>query len=465
MLAAVILSRYFNKIEYGTYRQILYIYTTLLVVFSLGLPNVFAYFLPRFKKEEGYSIVLKVNNILFLVGIIFSAFLFFFSNSIALLLNNKELSMGLKIFSPMPILMLPTIGLEGIFSTYKKTLYLAKYQIITRTIMLLCIIVPVILLESSYQYALYGWLFSSVISLIIALNFKKIPFRGIITKKTDLTYKQILTFSLPLSIAGFWGILIKSAPQFFISRNFGAEFFAIFSNGFIELPFVSMVTVAASTILLPYFSQLVHNNTNVEELVKVWKSTLVKSTMIIYPIVIFFLINSNNIIQLLYTNSYSQSVIYFQIAMSLNFFNIIIFAPLIFAFGKTKFYLLIHFLIAFLLWGLSYVSSFFFYNPIVFAILYVILKIIMVLIFLYFSSGLLGKKIIQIIPLKKIVIIFVHSLIVGILINLFISINFYDISMFLNLSVNFFFFSIIVFFTGPLFGIKYLNLLKTFLKK
>ncbi|OQA47798.1 MAG: hypothetical protein BWY47_01325 [Bacteroidetes bacterium ADurb.Bin302] len=34
IISAAILSRYFDKAEYGTYRQILYVYSTLLVVFS-----------------------------------------------------------------------------------------------------------------------------------------------------------------------------------------------------------------------------------------------------------------------------------------------------------------------------------------------------------------------------------------------------------------------------------------------
>ena len=83
IVSAAILSRYFDKAEYGTYRQILYVYNTLLIIFTAGLPRVFAYFLPRYSIEQGKNIVWKVSKILFLFGLVFSLFLFVFSGIIA----------------------------------------------------------------------------------------------------------------------------------------------------------------------------------------------------------------------------------------------------------------------------------------------------------------------------------------------------------------------------------------------
>ncbi|MGI9286549.1 MAG: hypothetical protein ACR2P1_14275, partial [Pseudomonadales bacterium] len=47
IVSAMILSRYFNKVDYGTYKQILYVYNSLLVIFTLGLPRTYSFFLPR----------------------------------------------------------------------------------------------------------------------------------------------------------------------------------------------------------------------------------------------------------------------------------------------------------------------------------------------------------------------------------------------------------------------------------
>ncbi len=110
VVSAAILSRYFEKKEYGTYRQILYVYNTMLVVFTAGLPRAFSYFLPRFNLAQGKDIVWKISKVLFLAGFTFSIALFFLSGPIACVLRNNELAIGLKYFSPMPMLLLPTMG-------------------------------------------------------------------------------------------------------------------------------------------------------------------------------------------------------------------------------------------------------------------------------------------------------------------------------------------------------------------
>ena len=40
IISPMILSRYFSKGDYGTYKQVMYVYNTLLIVFTLGLPKI-----------------------------------------------------------------------------------------------------------------------------------------------------------------------------------------------------------------------------------------------------------------------------------------------------------------------------------------------------------------------------------------------------------------------------------------
>ncbi len=109
IVSAAILSRYFNKTEYGTYRQILYVYSTFLVIFSAGLPSVFSYYLPRYSLPQGKDIVKKITFALFILGIIFSIVLFAISGLVANVLKNPELDKGLKLFAIIPTLLLPTL--------------------------------------------------------------------------------------------------------------------------------------------------------------------------------------------------------------------------------------------------------------------------------------------------------------------------------------------------------------------
>lgn len=465
IISAMILSRYLDKDEYGTYRQILYIYNTLLVVFSAGIPNVFAYFLPRHNINEGKDIINKTTIILGLLGCCFTLFLYFASNILANLLNNKEIAVGLKYFSLIPLFLLPTLGIEGIFTSYKKAHYIALYNIITRSIMLLFIITPVIFLKNSYLYAILGWILSSIISLAIAYKFKSIPFSKHKKFKTNVRYLDLLKYSIPLMIASISEILIKTADQFYISRYFGAATFADFSNGFIQLPFVGMITGAVSAVLLPLFSKMVYSNSNTDSLLSIWRGVIVKSAIIIYPMVLYFIFYADNIIEILYTNKYLGSTIYFRIAMIVNLFNIIIFSPILLALGKVKIYPIINSVCAITIWVLGYLTVTLYNSPIMIAILSICISIIKNLFFLIYTSKQLSISWIEFIPINKLLSITGQSLILLILLNLIFT-NLADslnIILSIVLSSILFLFGLVL--TGPIVKIDYIKYVKSIINK
>lgn len=464
IVSAAILSRYLDKTDYGTYKQILYVYTTLLIVFSAGLPRVFAYFLPRYSIEEGKTIVRKINRVLFIAGLIFSLFLFLFSGIIGAILKNPDLSYGLKVFSPIPMLLVPTLGIEGIFSTYKKTIYIAIYNTLSRLLMLLFIVSPVIVFGGTYITAIYGWLAVSVITFIMAYYFKNIPFKGSKSIDTTLNYKEVFAYSLPLVGASIWGIALKSADQFYISRYFGAEVFAEFSNGFIELPFVAMVTSSASIVLMPIFSKVFHENKGIGELTITWRSTLYKSSIIIYPILIFFILFANEIMILLYSQKYAASGIYFRINMFLNFFNIILFAPLFLAMGKTKLYSLVHMILAIVIWISDYVLILLFNSPVAIAYNSTFLNILKIICFMYLASRLLNVKFLEFFPIKILSIIILHGALVAVIVKVVQLFALHAMLTFYQVLISGMIYLILMLGTGRLFKIDYLIAFKPLIK-
>ena len=78
--------------EYGTYSQVLYVYNTLLVVFSLGLPKAYSYYLARVSPEEGRDIVRKLNGLFLLLASVFSCILLWQAAAIAGVLGNPLLA-------------------------------------------------------------------------------------------------------------------------------------------------------------------------------------------------------------------------------------------------------------------------------------------------------------------------------------------------------------------------------------
>ena len=411
IISSMILSRYFDKVEYGTYKQVLYIYNSLLTVFTLGLPKAYSYFLPRTPLNEAKSLISKINNLFFLLGGILSFLLFVTANTIADIFKNPELCHALKIFSPVPLLMMPTMGLEGILATYKKTRFIAAYTVITRVVMLLCVALPVVILDLSCDGALIGFVIGSLVSFIVALILKYHPIKNEDKDITKCTYKEIFAFTIPLFFASIWGVLINATDQFFISRYFGAEVFAEFSNGAMELPFVGMITGACATVLTPLFTKKVYENSDFKkEIFPVWNNSLIKSAMLIYPLVIFCLFDANIIMTVLYGNIYEASGDYFRIKLLTYFVKIISYYSILMALGATKFYSKIFMYTLLFLVPCEYLFLKVFNSPLVITAVHVAFSIAMCIVFLWYIARRFSVTLMSLFPIKSVIKIILLSI-------------------------------------------------------
>lgn len=423
IISTAILSRFLPKEDYGTYRQVMYVYSTLLTVFTLGLPRAYSYFLPRVRIETGLSLVKKLNRAFLLLGLIFSLVLFWGAEGIALVLNNPDLTTAIKIFSPSPFFLLPTMGLEGVLATYKKTQWNAIYTILSRILMILFVAVPVVMYKQNSVTALWGFTISSALSYICSLIFFRLPFKGTCKEKSDISYLQILKFSLPLMFAGFWGIAERSADQFYVSRFFGQSVFAEFSNGCFELPFVGMILGAGATVLLPVFSRMVANGVDKKSLLELWKRTSVKAAYIIYPMVIYCWAFSETIMTFLYGEQYENSAVYFRIMIVVNLFTIAQYAPILLALGKTKFYANVHLYIALATWIFEYLVVIVFEDALSVAIVSAVCRIVKIFLLMSLIAKYMGVSVYRLFPVSLLIKILVSCIISVLMAKLIVQIT------------------------------------------
>lgn len=461
IISAAVLSRYFEKSDYGTYKQVLYIYSTLLVVFTLGLPKAYSFFLPRTENKHAKDVINKITGLFLILGGFFSIILYLSANQIASILRNEDLELAIKVFSPVPFFLLPTMGIESIFSVYRKTHYIAIYTIITRILMLLCIVLPVIIFNTSYIGALTGFTISSSLAFVMALYLKDLPVKSFESEKSNLKYKEIFSFSLPVMIASLWGIIELSSNQFFVSRYFGAEIFAEYSNGAIELPLMAAVIGAVSAVLAPIFSKMAHEKINIQkDLYPLWIRVFEKSTMLTYPVLIFSIIFAKEIMILLYGKSYENSAIYFQVFNLYFFFKVIVYGPYLINTGRQKLYANAHMYSVFALICLQFLVLYFINSVIGLVIVALIVKIIRTFYFLNIIANDFNMKIRKLLPIRVMIKITVPCIIIGVLIKWIINVNFYDAGYLSVLLVGSLFYFLIYIFYAYIFKINYWGLIQ-----
>ncbi|TKG95419.1 hypothetical protein EYV94_08220 [Puteibacter caeruleilacunae] len=421
IVSSMVLVRYMSKSDYGTYKQILYVYNSLLVLFSAGIPSAYAYFLPRFSIEKQKDVVKRFTIVLLILGFIFSCVLFFSSGLIATILKNEKLAYSLKVFSPIPMLLLPTLGIEGIYSTLKRTHYVAIYHTVSRMVLLFSILIPVVVFQGSYIDAVYGWLASSFVLLWFGLSLKGKPYKNVDTGDSGVKTKELLTYSIPLMLATLLGVGTRAADQFFISRYFGEEVFAVYATGKLQLPFVGMITNAVITVLAPLFSKLTVNLDDTTEIKELWTRSLMKSVKLIYPSVLFFVFFSVEIFEILYGKAYIESANFFCIYSMISFFQVVVFAPLILGLGLTKFYSRLHLFEFLMVWSLGIASMYLFRSPYSIIIIVSSVEILKILFGLRHIAKVLNTRYLDLLPIKKMGSYFLHGVLVLVVLRLLVN--------------------------------------------
>lgn len=465
IVSSMILSRYFNKADYGTYKQVMYVYNTLLTVFTLGLPKAFSYFLPRVELAQSKSLISKITRLFFLLGGLFSLLLFVFAPQIAAFLKNPDLVKALRVFAIVPFLMLPTMGLDGILATFKQTKFIALYNILTNVFKLLCVALPVMIWDLGHVEALWGFVGASFITFLLALYLKYLPVRHQPKEKCPITIKDIFRFSIPMLTASLWGIILTSCDQFFISRYFGNETFAEFSNGWMSLPFIGMITGATATVLSPVFSRMSHEKVDpIKEIYPLWISVFEKSAKLIYPLIIYCFVFADVVMDVMYGQQYAVSGVYFRIRLITDFFTIIIFAPLIINIGEVKFYSHVTMITALMLVTLEFLSVKTILSPFAISGVSTTCRVARIFFYLRFVAKFFGIKIYELFPIKLVLQILIPSAVLLLLEHWFFA-DYCQWSSIMVLMISFIVYSTLFFVYSILIKMDYVSIIKPLISK
>lgn len=463
-VSSAILSRYFDKDAYGTYKQVIYVYSTLFTVFTAGLPGVFAYFIPRLSQGQGKTLVNKITGIFFLLGLLFSLILYFSSDLIAEILENPELSFAIKVFSPFPLFTIPTMGVEGIYTALKKTKYIAGYQFISKTAMLVCIVTPVIFFHGGYIYAIIGWGIASFITFLVAMWMKQRPYIGIKKELVPGMYKTVFNYSIPMMASSLVGMVLHSGNQFFISRFYGTEAFANFSNGFIPIPIIGMVAGSVKSVLLPMFSKA-QSEDKIEEAVATYHNAVYQCVTLLFPILVFCMFYAKDIVTFLFSSKYSDSTLYLQISTFKDFIEVFPYFALLLSFAKTKVYFNIHVIATLFLWIMDGIVVWFNLGPYYIAATSSLIQILIVLTGLFYIQVKLKVKIINKSELLKCIKILITAIIICFISRLIIIFIPLNNNPLLALILGFVIFYSLVVVSGKIMMIDYLQTIKKLVKQ
>jgi O-antigen/teichoic acid export membrane protein len=306
----VILVRIFDPTEFGTYKQLFLIYSTLYGIAQLGMAESLYYFLPLAPQKGGRYIM---NSLIVLIaaGLVSMGILQMNGSMISDWMGNHELARYIPWMGVYLLLTVVTTGLEISMVADNRYLRASVSYAISDLLRASFFIIPVLFVGQLKWLLMGGVVFASVRFGVTIFYFRR-KFKSEFKPDSALLKKQ-LAYALPFEMAAVVYILQSNFHQYAVSYRFDAATFAIYSIGCLQIPLVDLFFTATSSVMMVRMGEKIRDG-RVESVLAIWHDATRKLALIFFPLVALLLLTANTLIVTLFTESYAASVPIFMVS-------------------------------------------------------------------------------------------------------------------------------------------------------
>ena len=303
LLSAKMLSTYLSLTQYGSYSIVNTIVTIMTSITIFGLTDCVVYF---YNSKKDINEKKKYVNTIFLLEIIiaaiFGVLVCLFSPILSQYFSFKELYLYLFFIVLQPLIENCFSMLTALYIINGKSKLMVLRNIITSVIKLCVICIAVMILKNLLVYFI----------LILATNFIQLFLFWFWCNKINFTInpfnvdfklvKQILMFGITISIIVLTNSLLKQIDKLYLGGIVSVEEIGIFENASKQLPF-DIIATSLVTIVTPLISKFVieRKNAKLASMLKCYLTLCFASVFILaFPAILC----SDDIILLLYSEDF-----------------------------------------------------------------------------------------------------------------------------------------------------------------
>ncbi|MGN6439121.1 MAG: lipopolysaccharide biosynthesis protein [Agriterribacter sp.] len=337
ILIDYIYSKKLTVVDFGSWKQMYFIIGLVTPLLSFGFPEGFKFY------------IAKENNKPLFFSNFFFAFVAIASIELAviILLNVFHIAgwINLNIFFLVSLLFPFAFLSYGISQTLKYT-YINEQRVFDYTkttlvglaITILFIIISGIMVNvhPSYYMVLGVVLYILTFGLPVYSLYANsgLSINRSFVSKTEI--KKMFAVGFPLYCATFIAVINVNLNKAVVLSLESKEAFAIFSVGAFEIPIFAMLSASFSQNIYPKLVQFIHNGEK-DKAKKLWIDTTKRVSFLTYPLLLLLMIFAKQVIYIIYTKDYHESVILFQTFLLIALFRNNFYGSLIVASGKTKY--------------------------------------------------------------------------------------------------------------------------------
>ena len=335
IVASMLLVRYLSKYDYGTYRQIMLISVLLSTTIAVGLPQSLSYFIPRASSlRQKKQLACQIFIFMTLLGVLASLLCYLLRFQISRGFNNPELARYAWVYSLFFLFLLPSKCTQPTLVALGKTNLASLINFASAVFNFVFVIIPLLRGQDIGSILTYLLAFFIVKFIIVVLVLTTLKGGGI--KLVDIrSIKAQLLYGLPLGGALILGVIRKYLDQFIIGAFYNPVNFAIYSRGAFELPLVNLLPYTLSTLMVPRIAGYWAEG-QIASIMYLWHEAMRKVALVLFPVFVFSFLFAEEIITLLFTRNYIDSVSVFRIYLLLLPTRIIAYRTVLQAIGQTR---------------------------------------------------------------------------------------------------------------------------------
>jgi len=331
LINGIILARLLSLDAFATFQQLALITSSVGLVGALGISKSYFYFLPRLLPAEKKSYIVQSIGFSFVVYLSLSALLMLCLEGLSKGMNNPGLTGFPGILMIFLFNAIFTEYIEPILVALEKTFLYSIIVIVFSAAEFLSLALPLLyhvrleLVCLSYGFA------GGMKFLFLGGCFFRLP--GTVRLSFSFV-KQMLAYSIPLSMTSIMVALGKRLDMFMISALFRTNEFALFSRGALEIPLAAIITFSLSGILVTEFVKLSAED-KFSRIKRLWHETARRTAMVFFPSFLFLLFFAKPFIITLYGEKFAGSAVIFRTYLFLLPIQIMAWNSVPRAFGKT----------------------------------------------------------------------------------------------------------------------------------
>jgi O-antigen/teichoic acid export membrane protein len=305
----VVLARVFDQSEFGTYKQLFLVYSTLYCVAQLGMAESLFYFLPASPRLGG-RYALNAMLVLGIAGVACFALLWGAQSSIAYWLNNSALIGQLPLIGLFLLLMLVSAVLEIVMTARKRHFQASCAYAVSDLLRAILFVVPV-LWFGELEWLLVGAIAFASLRLGATLLYLYREYDGDLAVNAGLA-RTHLAYAAPFAIYVLIEVMQTNLHLYAVSFHFDAATFAIYAVGCLSIPLVDFLASSAGNVMMVRMREHLLNGAD-GSVLAIWEDTTRKLALMFAPLVGGLLVVAHELIVGLFTRSYEPSVPVFMV--------------------------------------------------------------------------------------------------------------------------------------------------------